>query len=178
MFDIGGTDIGLPSIETGNGITIGTLLAACDAQPRAFLTFSCQSRPVKPGYHITDVRVGQFTTLDLQGNPEAWSEIFIQLWDVADGDPAPMQAEKFAAIVRKVCNHAELDPSAKLTFEVSDGIAPIQSYRAGFPEEVSGVLRVFLEPRAASGQPRDHWLEGLKQRCTCCDPASRDLACY
>lgn len=36
-----------------------------------------------------------------------------------------MLAGKFAAIIRKVSEHVQLDGSAKLTFELSDGVLPM-----------------------------------------------------
>lgn len=82
----------------------------------------------------------------------------MQLWDVDDGDRTHMTAAKFAAIVTKVSRHVELDQDARLTFEVSDGVSPMQLYCAGEPVRQDGVLRVVLLPRAASCKPRDRWL--------------------
>ncbi|MFP3802914.1 DUF6428 family protein, partial [Paraburkholderia sp. SIMBA_027] len=79
---------------------------------------------VKPGYHVTEVKAGQFSALDCGANPEAWSEMFIQLWDIDEEERNHMPAGKFSAIIRKVSDHVRLEATAKLTFEVSDGKQP------------------------------------------------------
>ncbi len=61
-------------------ITLGHLLDAHAPTPDAPLVFHYDGRPVKAGYHVTKVKAGQFSALDCGANPEAWSEIFVQLW--------------------------------------------------------------------------------------------------
>lgn len=114
-------------------INLGLLLNTLDGERDAPLVFYYDGRPVKPGYHITEVKAGQFSALDCGANPEAWTEIFIQLWDIEEGDRTHMPAGKFQAIIRKVTDHVQLDGSAKLTFEVSDGVRPMQLYCAAMP---------------------------------------------
>src|SRR4051812_19276732 len=103
-------------------IRIGELLAAIDGYREKALIFSYGGRPVRAGYHVTEVKAANFSALDCGANPEAWSEIFVQLWDVDEGERIHMTAGKFAAILRKVTEHVRLEDSAQLTFEVSDGI--------------------------------------------------------
>ena len=159
MLDVAKMDVTLPPPAVAEDIQLGALLAACDVQPTAPLAFAYEGRTIRPGYHVTEVKAGQFAALDCGGNPEAWSEIFVQLWDVVDGDRTHMTAGKFAAIIRKVSEHVGLDLSARLTYEVSDGVSPMQLHCAGSPVSADGVLRVALSPRAASCKPRDRWLE-------------------
>lgn len=111
-------------------ISLGALLAALDDRPELPLVFHYAGRPIRGGYHITEVKAGQFSALDCGANPEAWSEIFVQLWDVEDDQRSHMKASKFAAIIRKVSEHVGLDSTAKLTFEVSDGVRPMQLFSA------------------------------------------------
>ncbi|KTS08022.1 DUF6428 family protein [Methylobacterium radiotolerans] len=144
-------------------IPLGALLAACDAQPAAPLVFSYAGRTIERGYHVTEVKAGQFAALDCGANPEAWSEIFVQLWDVVDGDRTHMTAGKVAEIIRTVSEHVGLDPGARLTFEVSDGVAPMQLHRADAPVRSGDVLTVALAPRVASCKPRDRWLEAKRR---------------
>ena len=67
-------------------IDLGVLLAVLDAQPDLPLVFKYDGRDVKAGYHVTEVKSGRFDALDCGANPESWTEIFVQLWDV-DEDP-------------------------------------------------------------------------------------------
>ncbi len=149
-------------------IKIAALLAACNAQPSMPLVFTYDGRTIQRGYHVTEVKAGKFAALDCGANPEAWAEVFVQLWDVIDGDRTHMTAGKFAAIIRKVADHVGLEPTARLTFEVSDGVAPMQLHCADTPELIDGVLQVALSPRVASCKPRDRWLEEQKAATGCC----------
>ena len=63
-------------------ITLGQLLDGLAAAPEAPLAFLYEGQPVKAGYHVTEVKAGAFSALDCGANPEAWSEMFIQLWDI------------------------------------------------------------------------------------------------
>lgn len=155
-------------------ITLGTLLESLSSQPGLPLIFHYDGQPVRGGYHITEVKAGQFSALDCGANPEAWAEIFIQLWDIDEDERTHMIAGKFAAIVRKVSEHVALDGSAKLTFEVSDGVRPMQLYCAGSPALRDGALHIELAPRPASCKPRDRWLASQAETvpATCCGPSA------
>lgn len=177
MIEIDKMDVALPSPAAIDDITLGDLLAACDASPDTPLVFSYDGRAIQRGYHVTEVKTGQFAALDCGGNPEAWSEIFVQLWDVIDGDRTHMTAGKFAAIIRKVSRHFALGANVRLTFEVSDGVAPMQLHCAAAPVFSDGVLSVALAPRAASCKPRDRWLEEKKQASASCSPSNSKQPC-
>lgn len=156
-----------------DGITIGELLDFLGDHKDKPLAFSYDGRTVKPGYHVTEVKAGAFSALDCGANPESWTEIFIQLWDVEEGERAHMPSGKFTAIIRKVTEHLALDPTAKLTFEVSDGLAPMQLHKASNPVIADGQVQVALSPRAASCKPRDRWLaEQTKATTSCCGQAN------
>lgn len=160
-------------------ITLGTLLEAAARHPEEALIFHYDGRPVKSGYHVTEVKAGQFAALDCGANHEAWSEIFIQLWDIDEDGRSHMSAGKFSAIVRKVSEHLKLDGSAKLTFEVSDGVAPMQLYCAGTPVLRDGALRVELSARPSSCKPRDRWLADQVETvpAACCGPSAQAGKC-
>lgn len=178
MLDVAKMEVALPlPPQAADDIDLGRLLDACDAIPSAPLLFTYDGRTVRPGYHVTEVKAGKFAALDCGGNPEAWTEIFVQLWDVVDGDRTHMSAGKFAAIVRKVSEHVGLDPTARLTFEVSDGVAPMQLHRAEAPSHNDEVLQVTLSPRPASCKPRDRWLEEQRQASSCCSPTTSKPCC-
>jgi hypothetical protein len=149
-------------------ISLGVLLEALSASPDAPLLFRYDGRLVKSGYHITEVKAGQFSALDCGANPEAWSEIFVQLWDVEEGGRTHMPAGKFAAIIRKVSEHVQLEGSAKLTFEVSDGTQPMQLYCASKPTIGHAAICIELAPRTASCKPRDRWLAEQSETAACC----------
>ncbi|MTH57619.1 hypothetical protein GL300_00165 [Paracoccus litorisediminis] len=153
-------------------ITLGELLGALDSAADLPLVFNYDGRDVKPGYHVTEVKAGRFEALDCGANPESWTEIFIQLWDVNE-DRSHMPAGKFMKIIGKVIEHVGLERAAKLTFEASDGIRPIQLHRAALPQIDGGVIRVKLSPRPSSCKPRDRWL----QEQTCCAGSTSAKPC-
>ncbi|KSV63127.1 hypothetical protein N185_36850 [Sinorhizobium sp. GW3] len=154
-------------------ISLGELLGRAAETPDLPLVFLYDGKPVKPGYHVTEVKAGQFSALDCGANPEAWSEIFVQLWDIEEGERTHMTAGKFSAIVRKVSERVRLDGSAKLTFEVSDGVRPMQLFCANAPVAEDGTLQVALTPRPASCKPRDRWLaEKAAAEASCCSSSA------
>ncbi len=157
-------------------ITVGGLLTFLSGHREKPLVFFYDGRAIQPGYHVTEVKVGRFDALDCGANAESWTEIFVQLWDVNE-ERAWMPAGKFSAIVRKVSEHLALNPNARLTFEVSDAVRPMQLHRALLPKIVEGAVHVELSPRAASCKPRDRWLEESKTATACCAPASAEAPC-
>lgn len=165
-------DIEVATVVDADDITIGDLLGFLASHRDKALVYFYDGRPVQPGYHVTEVKAGAFSALDCGANPESWTEVFIQLWDVNE-DRTHMPAGKFSAIIRKVTEHLALDPSAKLTFEVSDGIRPMQLHRAALPEIVGGEVHIQLSPRPASCKPRDRWLEEQKQASECCGTSNK-----
>lgn len=158
-------------------VSLGHLLDVLAVAPDAPLVFSYDGNPVRPGYHVTEVKAGNFAALDCGANPEAWSEIFVQLWDIDEDGRTHMPAGKFAAIIRKVSDHVQLEPTAKLTFEVSDGERPMALYCASAPRLVAGSFDVSLSARPASCKPRDRWLAEEQAKSSCCGPASSSSKC-
>jgi len=126
-------------------ITLGQLLDGLAAAPEAPLVFLYEGQPVKAGYHVTEVKAGAFSALDCGANPEARSEMFVQLWDIDEDGRDHMPAGKFSAIIRKVSDHVRLDPAAKLTFEVSDGKRPMALYCASSPRLAGDRFEVELQ---------------------------------
>ncbi len=165
-----------PFLETD--ISLGHLLDTLDGVRDLPLIFSYDGRPVKGGYHVTEVKAGQFAALDCGAEHEEWSEIFVQLWDIHEDDRSHMPAGKFAAIIRKVSEHLRLDGSAKLTFEVSDGVRPMQLYCPATPALHSGAVHVDLVPRPACCKPRDRWLaEENRKASACSGPTQQTGSC-
>jgi hypothetical protein len=93
------------------------------------LVIAYSNRETRAGYHVTEVRSGRFSALDCGGNPEAWSETFIQVWDVP-GEPQSrmMTVGKFLAIMDKVADNVGLDRDSRLTFECGDDVGVIGLY--------------------------------------------------
>lgn len=161
-----------------DGISIGELVEFLDRHKDLPLVITYDGHVIRPGYHVTEVKAGEFSALDCGANPESWSEVFVQLWDIDEGDRVHMPAGKFSSIVRKVTEHLSLDMGAKLTFEVSDGVSPMQLHKAAAPAVAGGAVHVELTPRAASCKPRDRWLAGqIAAEASCCGSPAENRRC-
>ena len=124
------------------------------------LVMAYAGRETRAGYHVTEIKTGRFSSLDCGANPEAWTETFVQVWDVP-GEPESrmMTVGKFLAIMDKVARDVGLDPTSRLTFECSDDPGLIGLYAVdAITIEPERVL-VTLAPRHASCKPRDRWFE-------------------
>lgn len=134
------------------------------------LTFVYDGRAIQSGYHVTEVKSGRFNALDCGANPEAWSETYIQLWDIpAEAGRETMTVWKFLAIMKKVADEVPFDPESKLTFEVSDTDSAMRLFGIAGVEVEGEVVRVSLKRRPASCKPRDRWLEqGGETKAKCC----------
>ncbi len=155
-------------------LSAAALLASLESRKEKALIFHYEGRDVRPSYHVTEVKTGAFKALDCGANPESWNETFIQLWDIEEENRGYMQAGKFLAIMRKVEQAVGFDADAKLTFEVSDGVHPMQLYRAERIEQGETFLRVHLSARPSSCKPRDRWLQ---QQQSCCAPETKQPCC-
>lgn len=155
-------------------LTMAKLLASLTLHQGKALVFNYEGNDVRPSYHVTEVKTGAFNALDCGGNPESWQETFIQLWDVVEGDREHMPVSKFLAILGKVAESVPFPTDAKLTFEVSDGVKPMQLYKADAIEVTASAVRVPLSARPSSCKPRDRWLE---QQHSCRAPASQSACC-
>ena len=168
----------LDPVPAGEAYTLGELRAVLAPHAAMPLVFEYDGRAVQPGYHVTEVKSGSFASLDCGANPESWRETIIQHWDVPE-DRAHLKAAKFLAILGKVLDEIDFDQHARLTFEVSDGMAPMQLFRARAIDVSGDAVRVTLGNLPASCKPRDRWLEGKADSApaACCGPATKSDAC-
>lgn len=161
----------VPVVPAGAGgeMSAADLLAALHGRREAALIFTYEGRDILPGYHVTEVKTAAFQALDCGASFESWHETFIQLWDNPQENGRPfMPVAKFLGIIDKVAAQVPIDPDAKLTFEVSDGVQPIGLYRATQIAAAADIVRVSLARRPASCKPRDRWLE--QRPAACCAP--------
>jgi hypothetical protein len=88
-----------------------------------------------------------------------------------------MSAGKFAGIIGKAAERISIDPVAKLTFEVSGGMMPMQLHRANAARLVDGLLQISLSPRAASCKPLDRAFAAQSKSQACCFSAASGAKC-
>ncbi|MBN8994367.1 MAG: hypothetical protein J0H63_09955 [Rhizobiales bacterium] len=142
--------------------TVAEFLSALSGPAGRSLLFHWQGKPVRPGYHVTEIKQARVVGLDCGANVEAWTETFIQLFDVDSlpGEPArQITTGKFLAILGKFRADVGLAEPSKLTFEVSEPDHPLGLFAVSDITEAEGIVQVSLEPRPASCKPRDRWLE-------------------
>jgi hypothetical protein len=158
----------LPPVDE---LSAQAMLDALGGQKEKPLIFNYDGRDVRPSYHVTEVKTGAFRGLDCGANTESWNETFIQLWDIEEDHRGHMPAGKFLAIIGKVAQAVGFDADARLTFEVSDGVKPMQLYRAE-RIEAGEAVRIVLSPRPSSCKPRDRWLaqeyKDEQEQAACC----------
>jgi hypothetical protein len=157
-------------LSQADELSMATLLSSLKAHEDKALVFSYDGQDVRPSYHVTEVKTGAFHALDCGANPESWQETFIQLWDIVEESRGHMPVRKFLAIMDKVAVSVPFPNDAKLTFEVSDGVKPMQLYKADAIGVDGNLVRVPLSPRPSSCKPRDRWLE--EQKASCCGSTS------
>ncbi len=64
-------------ISALSDIRLGDLLERIALSPELPLVFNYEGARIRSGYHVTEVKAGQFSALDCGANPESWSEIFV-----------------------------------------------------------------------------------------------------
>ncbi len=165
----------LPVLSQGADTSLATVLAALAAHPDKSLIIDYADRRVQPGYHVTEVKAGSFTTLDCGSNPDSWQETILQIEDIpADADRTYTTAGKFAAILAQVDRRVRLNAEARLTVEI------------GFPDEpmrIFDVARIAIDgnaailelgARPAICKPRHR---AAQQAAACCSPSTTSACC-
>jgi Family of unknown function (DUF6428) len=143
------------------------------------LVFEYAGRTIQPGYHVTEIKAAQFSSLDCGANPQEWRETIVQLWDVNEAD-RHMSVDKFLAIFRKVQQSVAIDLAADVKFECGDDVSPAVHYTLGKVRADETTLTLSLEPVRASCKPRDLWWltqQGSGTAEPCCTPSSASGAC-
>jgi len=142
------------------------------------LIFVYGGKAIAAGYHVTEVKAAQLSSLDCGANPESWNETIIQLWDIESDGATHMKVAKFLGILSQVERRATLDPKALLIFEAGDSANPMQVFTVGNIVAISDHVEVLLAPRPATCKPRDRGLESAlsltapAESKSCCGPKS------
>ncbi len=139
--------------------SLGDVLANLEPHRGLRMVFSYAGHDTSPGYHITEIKSARFSAIDCGANPEAWDETYVQLWDIPEeAGYQPITVGKALGILGVVEKRVGLARAGRVTFEVSDGVAPMALYRAETLRILSDRLVIDLRPQASSCKPRDRWL--------------------
>lgn len=153
----------MPQIDS-----LAKLRAALEPHAQRPLVFIYADKRIAAGYHLTEVKAAQFSSLDCGANPETWRETIIQLWDTNEGGEAHMPAGKFLGILSHVAKRLELDDDGLLIFECGDFANPMQVFTIGAVTSNGAELEVTLAPRPATCKPRER---GLAELASASEPA-------
>ncbi len=147
----------------GEEISAQALLETLAGHKDKSLIFNYEGRDVRPSYHVTEVKTGSFRALDRGANAEHWNETFIQLWDIEVPTAAAIRRYgNSSPSSERSAKPVGFDADAKLTFEVSDGVKPMQIYRAERIETTRTPCGYICRPGPSSCKPRDRWLAAAR----------------
>lgn len=165
----------LASVDLTDTPDIGSFLDALRPHADLDLAFVYDGRRIRLGYHVTEVKVARYDALDCGGNPETWTEVVLQLWDVDDDDGRPtMSVGKFLSIYEKASSRLPIDPLAPVVFECGPRDAAAGRYSAYTVTPQDDALVVTLDAMPASCKPQDRWQEverartGAAPAASCC----------
>jgi Family of unknown function (DUF6428) len=158
--------------------SLAKLQAALGPHSDKPLVFSYAGREISAGYHVTEVKSAQFTSIDCGANPESWKETVVQLWDVAQQGATHMTVARFLNIMMKVGNRAALDISANLVFEAGKSGHPMQAFTIGSIAASLDRVSIALAPRPVACKPLERSLRSASAAASCCGSASASgVAC-
>lgn len=164
----------LPGREFHGDALLGGFLDALAPFSGKALVIDYGGRLIRPGYHVTEVKVGSFVTLDCGGSPDAWRETILQVEDLGpDGASEYLPVDKLRGILAQVARKVALDETARLTFEVGPPGAAMQVFDVDTLRMEAGSAVLRLVPRSVICKPRHR----ARQAEACCGPAVASVAC-
>lgn len=137
--------------------------------------------PVRGGYHITEIKQNQITSVDCGGTLNAWTEIVVQVVEpgLATGEE-PMAVLKAMKIVHVVENQLPLPGKAEVKIEFGNADTPVQQMPVSGIETDNENLWVSLVPdqtqckAAGEGQkcglPKGELAGVAEKETACCTP--------
>jgi hypothetical protein len=114
---------------------------------------------VPAGYHVTEVKAVQYQTMDCGGEPNAWAETIVQLWNPEAGDEARfMTVEKFLKIYDRAAAGTPVQQNAEIRLEYGNDVLPATNFLVGeIKPTLEGVV-VKLEAPLVTCKARDRRL--------------------
>jgi hypothetical protein len=111
---------------------------------------------VETGYHVTEVKVVTYSTMDCGGVADKWKETVIQLWNPGDEPEREyMTVKKFLAIYERVAEHIPVSDNAEVRFEYGDMRRAAASYHVERLESREALILVHLRAPAVTCKARD-----------------------
>jgi len=165
------------TIDFQGDASLGALLGALALHGQRRLVITYAGRVIRPGFHVTEVKVGSFATLDCGGNPDAWRETILQVEDLPASDKATahMAVAKFVGILATVAGKVALPHDARLTFEVGQQDEAMRVFDVAELVVEAEQLVLRLTPRAAICKPRHRAMmaAAVAEPSSCCAPKAK-----
>ena len=125
--------------------------------PGAGVVFRTDEGEIGGGYHVTELKLARFDSIDYSGNRHRWAEAHLQLLDAAGSDH--MRAGKFIGILRK-------------STETIDELRDVPAY-VEFAPENRGIERLRIEDVEVDG---NRIVVALEPGTAACKPAAASRA--
>lgn len=143
------------AIDFRGDASLGSILDAFERHSGKALVIEYAGRMIRPGYHVTEMKAGSFVTLDCGGNPDRWRETILQVEDLApEGVRDFMPVGRFRAILEQGVARIELDPDARLTFEIGPPDEAMQVFDVSMLQIETNRVTLRLRARPAVCKPR------------------------
>jgi hypothetical protein len=120
---------------------------------------------IHAGYHLTEIKVASFETVDCGGKTNRWNETVLQLWVPEDAEDTYMKSDKFLRIYDKVRRLVPVDEEAEIRIEYGDENFFPTAYHVSESREDKVAIRFFLEPPETTCKARDRALAGKAESC-------------
>jgi Family of unknown function (DUF6428) len=114
---------------------------------------------VPAGYHVTEVKAVRYQTMDCGGEPNAWAETIVQLWNPEEGDEARfMTVEKFLKIYDRAAGGTPVQSDAEIRLEYGNETLPATNFLVGEITPTHEGVIVQLEAPTVTCKARDRRL--------------------
>lgn len=125
-----------------------------DFDPHLPLIFSTDEGDIGPGYHVTELKHLDISSIDCGGRLADWTETQLQLLDGAEG--GHMEVGKFIAIARRSIAQVPGLARSTLAVEYAPGNRGLRRYLiAGLQQGEDAVRVKLVEDKAACKPARD-----------------------
>ena len=174
--------------------TASSFVSELAAAPEAPVVFDIEGRPIRPEYHVTEVKLAHVRAVDCGRGESEWDETLVQLLDgpATSVSGSHLSASKISDIINTGRNALHTPDQAELYFEFSRAHAALRKLAVHSIEyqddgwlvrlaAVSAVCKPALRhvtenPNADPGCCGVEKAESGAER-SCCAPATEDNAC-
>ncbi len=151
-------------------MTLSDLINMINTLPAdAPLVFSTTDGPIGKGYHVTELKLASFNSIDCGAQRDSWTETILQLLDGQGRDHMPVG--KFASILEQSVRSIKGLEDSPLRIEFSHGNRGLQIFEPMAPEFVDGAALLKLRVIQAQCKPAMRGKQ-TEETVSCCAPQS------